>query len=199
MNANVRPNTDSAPLLPLHSVRDFVVRSMHAVAPARGSDGPRDRYEMTAFAYRLIDRFGIEHAPAFMVDRVRIGGRWLEGPVVANPYGRWPDEALLFGVPEVTGDYRQMYHALIDALGRRLEPGGTWRRIPPVEVGAERAPCKEVVLRGDDIDIERFAWLKNNPADAGRINITSVITSDPEFGTNVGTYRCQVRDSGASA
>src|SRR5690606_40892585 len=57
-------------------------------------------------------------------------------------------------------------------FGRRLEPGGTWRRIPPVEVGADRAPCKEVVRRGDEVDIEQFAWLKNNPADGGRyVNI----------------------------
>lgn len=141
MNTNVRsgPAPASAPFA---SVRDFVQALDARGRLLRVEAMDQDRYEVTAFAYRLIDRFGIEHAPAFMVDRVRIGGRWIEGPVVANPYGRWPDEALLFGVPEVTDDYRQMYHAVIDALGRRLEPGGTWRRIPPVEVGADRAPAR---------------------------------------------------------
>src|SRR5690606_1354065 len=100
-----------------------------------------------------------------------------------------------FGVRDVTDDYQAMYRAVIDALEQRLDASGTWRRLPPVEVSPDSAPCREVVLRGDDIDIEQYAWLKNNPADGGRyINITSVITSDPEFGTNVGTYRCQVRD-----
>jgi 4-hydroxy-3-polyprenylbenzoate decarboxylase len=105
----------------------------------------------------------------------------MEGPLVANPYGRWPDEAVLFGVPEITSDYQQMYHAVLTAMATRLDAGGNWQRIPPQELGdARRAPCKQVILRGDDIDIGKFAWLKNNPADAGRyINITSVIMDDP--------------------
>ncbi len=195
MNAAV-PATDARPAAGrFDSVRDYI-----AALDARGRvlripEMDQDRYEVTAFAYRLIDKFGIEHAPAFMVDRIRIGGAWREGPLLANPYGRWPDEAVLFGVPQVTDDYQQMYHAVIRALEQRLDGAGNWRRIPPVEVDARQAPCKEVVLRGDDVDIEQFAWLQNNPADAGRyINITSVFTVDAQIGRNVGTYRCQVRD-----
>ncbi|MEZ5564698.1 MAG: UbiD family decarboxylase [Gammaproteobacteria bacterium] len=155
----------------------------------------QDQYEVTAFAYRLIEKFGIEDAPAFIVDRVRINGQWRDGPLVANAYGRWPDEAELFGVANITNDYREMYHAVLRALEHRLDSSGNWQRIPPVEISdASQAPCKQVILKGDAIDIEKFAWLHNNPADGGRyINITSVIMDDPEFGKNTGTYRCQVR------
>jgi len=49
-------------------------------------------------------------------------------------------------------------------------------------------------LRGDEIDLTRFAFVQTNPADAGRyLNATSVVTSDPDMGTNYGTYRCQLK------
>ena len=155
----------------------------------------QDRYEATGFAYRLYERFGREFAPAFVVDRVRIGGRWIDGPVVGNLYGRWIDEAVLFGVSPITNDVPAMYRAVMDALGRRLDAGGNWPRIAPVEVPDPRAaPCKEVVLTGDAVDLEQFAWLKNNPADVGRyVNMGAVFIQDPQIGSNVGTYRCQVK------
>ncbi len=177
------------------SVRDYAAELERRGRLLRIAAMDQDRYEATAFAYRLIDRYGIEFAPAFLIERVRIGGRWVDGPVIANLYGRWPDEALLFGVENVTDDYQQMYRAVLDALRGRLDAGGSWRRIPPVEVSDPRqAPCKEVVLTGEAVDLEQFAWLQNNPADAGRyVNMGAVFIQDPGIGRNVGTYRCQVK------
>lgn len=177
------------------SVRDYVAALESHGRLLRIAEMDQDRYEATAFAYRLIDRFGIEHAPAFLIERVRIGGRWRDGPVVANLYGRWPDEALLFGVESICDDYQAMYRAVLDRLGERLDSAGNWRRIPPREVTDPReAPCKEVVLTGEEIDLERFAWLQNNPADGGRyVNMGAVFIQDPAIGSNVGTYRCQVK------
>lgn len=176
------------------SVRDFVTALDRRGRLLRVESMDQDRYEATAFAYRLIDRFGIEYAPAFLIERVKIGGKWIEGPVVANAYGRWPDEAVLFGVRNITDDYQQMYRAVMEALRGRLDAGGTWRRISPVEVDPREAPCKEVVLTGDQVDLEKFAWIKNNPSDANRyVNMGSVFIQDPKIGSNVGTYRCQVK------
>lgn len=177
------------------SVRDYAAELERRGRLLRIASMDQDRYEATAFAYRLIDRFGIEFAPAFLIERVRIGGRWLDGPVLANLYGRWPDEALLFGVNPVTDDYQQMYKAVLDALRDRLDVSGGWQRIPPVEVSDPReAPCKEVMLTGEAVDLEQFAWLQNNPADAGRyVNMGAVFIQDPDIGSNVGTYRCQVK------
>ncbi len=58
------------------------------------------------------------------------------------------------------------------------------------------APCQEVVLEGDDVDVTKFPILKCWPEDAGRyITLPLVITKDPESGVrNVGTYRMQVFD-----
>ena len=58
------------------------------------------------------------------------------------------------------------------------------------------APCQEVVLEGDEVDVTKFPILKCWPEDAGRyITLPLVITKDPESGVrNVGTYRMQVFD-----
>ncbi len=63
----------------------------------------------------------------------------------------------------------------------------------------KKGPCKEVVLKGDDIDILKFPVLKCWPGDAGRfITMPCVFTKDPENGSrNCGMYRMQVYD-GAS-
>ncbi|MBM4197982.1 MAG: UbiD family decarboxylase [Gammaproteobacteria bacterium] len=186
--------SDAAATDVFDSVRDYVAALERRGRLLRVAELDQDAYEATALAYRLIDRYGIEFAPAFLVERVKIGGRWIDGPVLANLYGRWPDEALLFGVPDVSDDYQAMYRAVIDALRARLDTAGNWRRIPPVEVSLPEAPCKEVINTGDAVDLERYAWLKNNPADAGRyVNMGAVFISDPAIGSNVGTYRCQVK------
>lgn len=193
MNAAVAKPASLAPTF--DSVRDYV-----SALDARGrllriDAMDQDQYEASAFGYRLIERFGPEFGPAFLIERVRLGGRWFDGPVIGNLYGRWIDEAVLFGVDPITDDVREMYHAVMDALGRRLDAGGNWRRIPPVEVADPRsAPCKEVIVTGEAVDLERFAWLKNNPSDAGRyVNMGAVFIQDPKIGRNVGTYRCQVK------
>lgn len=58
------------------------------------------------------------------------------------------------------------------------------------------APCQEVVLTGDDVNLLDLPILKCWPLDAGRfITLPLVITQDPETGIrNVGTYRMQVFD-----
>jgi 4-hydroxy-3-polyprenylbenzoate decarboxylase len=179
---------------PFDSVRDYINALDARGRLLRIESMDQDAYEITGFAYRLIDRFGIENAPPFLIERMKIDGRWIDGPVIANPYGRWPDEALLFGIEEISDDYQVMYKAVIEKLGTHLDGAGAWQRIPPQEIDANNAPCKEVKLTGDAIDIEQFAWVKNNPADAGRyINMGSVFIQDPEIGSNVGTYRCQVK------
>jgi 4-hydroxy-3-polyprenylbenzoate decarboxylase len=59
------------------------------------------------------------------------------------------------------------------------------------------APCQEVVLQGDQVDLFQFPILKCWPEDGGRyITLPLVITRDPETGgQNYGTYRMQVYDS----
>jgi 4-hydroxy-3-polyprenylbenzoate decarboxylase len=66
----------------------------------------------------------------------------------------------------------------------------------PKTVDAKRAPCKEVVLRGEDVDVLKFPVLTTWPGDGGPfITLPCVVTKDPRSGKrNVGMYRMQVYD-----
>jgi len=60
-----------------------------------------------------------------------------------------------------------------------------------------RAPCQEVVLTGEEVDLFRFPALKCWPLDGGRyITLPLVITKDPVSGVqNYGMYRMQIYDA----
>jgi 4-hydroxy-3-polyprenylbenzoate decarboxylase len=66
----------------------------------------------------------------------------------------------------------------------------------PKLIDAKKAPCKEVILRGGDVDVLKFPVLQTWPQDGGRfITLPCVVTRDPKSGKrNVGMYRMQVYD-----
>jgi UbiD family decarboxylase len=81
---------------------------------------------------------------------------------------------------------------LIEKIRERLKTP-----IDPIVVRRDQAPCKEVVLKGDEADLLKLAipWIKE--IDGGRYLGTwdIVITKDPDTGwVNWGTYRCMVKD-----
>ena len=63
------------------------------------------------------------------------------------------------------------------------------------------APCQEVVLTGEEADLNKLPILKCWPLDAGRyITLPLVVTKDPDTGThNLGMYRIQVFDARTAA
>ncbi|MBI5186281.1 MAG: menaquinone biosynthesis decarboxylase [Nitrospinae bacterium] len=67
-------------------------------------------------------------------------------------------------------------------------------KIPPRVFKGAVPPCQEVVLTGDNIDLEKFPVLKCWPGDGGRfITLPLVFTRSPLNGRrNVGMYRMQV-------
>jgi 4-hydroxy-3-polyprenylbenzoate decarboxylase len=155
----------------------------------------QDAYEATALAYRLMDRFGWYGAPAVLAEQVKIGGKWVQGPLIFNHSGHWDTEALLFGLEPVPNDGPRTYRNVLAHFTRIVDAaGGQVPEIAPVAIARAQAPVKAVVLRGDDVDLTRYAFIQGNPGDAGRyVNTGSVFTSDPELGMNFGTYRCQLR------
>lgn len=187
----------ASPLIsaPFDSLRDWI-----GAIDARGllqriEAIDQDSYEGTALMYRLVDRFGKDRAPVMWFDRIRIGGRWIDGPVIANQARHVDLEAVLFGLSPEPNDSLATYkkaRAHLDALLQ--ESGGVFPTIAPTEIRHIDALCKQVVLTGDEIDVTKFPFLQNNPGDSGRyINSTSVFTSDPEMGLNIGTYRCELK------
>ncbi len=72
---------------------------------------------------------------------------------------------------------------------------------PPKLIGANKAPCQEIVHLGDDVDLSRIPILQCWPNDAGRfITFPMVINRDYERRVrNVGLYRMQVFDDKTTA
>ena len=66
----------------------------------------------------------------------------------------------------------------------------------PKVVSSKEAPCKEVILRGSDLDLRKIPALTTWPGDGGTfITLPCVITRDPRSGKrNVGMYRMQIYD-----
>ncbi len=179
---------------PFTSFRDYVAALSAHGRLLRIAEMDQDRFEATGFAYRLIEEKGFHDAPAFMIERVKTGGRWLDGPVLGNVFPGWLSEALAYGVPTLGTDERSMFQAVRAHLREKLHPDGSWPRIPPVTVSRRDAPVKEVVTLGGETDLQRFAWLQTNPGDAGAyITAGTVFLEDPQLGRNVATYRCQIK------
>jgi 4-hydroxy-3-polyprenylbenzoate decarboxylase len=181
---------------PYDSLRDYI-----AALDARGrllrlKKMDQDRYEATAFVYRMIENLGYYESPAILIEKIKIGGQWMDGPVIANLYGGLDTEAMAYGVEEITNNQEHMFRAVQEKIRSMAQDNGDWKRIKPVLIDGQGAPCKEVIVPEPDVDIFSYPWLKNNPGDAGQyINSGNVVLEDPELGRNVGTYRCQVKDA----
>ncbi|MBT8443033.1 MAG: UbiD family decarboxylase [Gammaproteobacteria bacterium] len=182
-----------APRAPFDSFRDYMEAIEAWGLVLRVPRVDQDNYELTALMYRLIDEYGWYEAPAILAEEVRIDGTWVKGPVICNHQGHWYTEGLTFGITPTLNDGKQTYRDAMAYL-KTLLVKGEYPELPPVEVAAGDAPCKEVVLTGDDIDLTKYAFIKSNPADSRRyINTGSTFTEDPVIGKNFGTYRCELR------
>ena len=177
---------------PFNSLREFIDAIEANGRLLRIKEIDQDQYEYTALMYKLIDEFGFLGAPAVLAERVKIDGNWVEGPVIANQYGAADIEALAVGVnlKEISEDQVSNYKKSLNKMAALCPIQG----IKPKEIPVEAAPCKEVILRGNEIDIEKFPFLQTNPVDNGRfINTGNLVTIDSENGRNVGTYRMQIK------
>jgi 2,5-furandicarboxylate decarboxylase 1 len=69
---------------------------------------------------------------------------------------------------------------------------GLSRQIDPVMV--ESGPCQEIVLQGDGVDLTSMPYPLMHVYDGGPyISATCVVSRDPEYGRNVGSYRLMYR------
>ena len=176
-----------------NSLREYAEAMEQQGKLLRIPDMDQDRYEMTAFSYRLEDRMRTA-APAFIVERTRMNGRWYDSPVICNVLNSFKTVAMCLGIEELSDDESEMNQVVERELLTHMDENYRFEQMPPVEVDASDAPCKAVKLFGKDASLDLFPWIQNNPADGGRfISTGSVIMEDPNIGRNVGTYRLQVK------
>lgn len=153
------------------------------------------RLEITEIADRMVKSRG----PALLFESVE--GH--SAPTLVNIFGTHKRVALALGVEDVEELADRVRRLLSMAQGPPAGLGGKMRALGDL-IGlarsqpnmVRRAPCQEVVLTGDDVDLFTMPIITCWPLDAAPfITLPLVITRDPESGRrNVGMYRMQVYD-----
>jgi 4-hydroxy-3-polyprenylbenzoate decarboxylase len=127
-------------------------------------------------------------------------------PVLTNAFGSMKRISLALEVAELD-DIGRRIRDIVDPINLFPGPGaGIMDKIQMLPKLAElsnffpktvkKAPCQDVVLSGEQVDLTRIPILRCWPADGGRfITLPMVCTVDPVTRiTNVGMYRMQVYD-----
>ena len=189
--------------MPYASLRDFIDRLEKTGRLVRVSAPVSPNLEMTEIQTRLL----AEKGPAVLFENVvRPDGTRSDIPVLVNLFGTV--ERVAWGMDREPGQLRAVGETL--AFLRQPEPPGGWREaldmlpmlrtvmaMKPRTVGS--APCQEVVLTGDDIDLGRLPIQTCWPGEpAPLITWPLIVTQGPDpkgdkqDSFNLGIYRLQV-------
>ena len=120
-------------------------------------------FEATAALWRLENE---RRFPAVVFDNIK--GSQI--PCVTNVHASFPRLAMAIGLP-IDATPRDF---VLEYMRREENP------IPPRLVSNDEAPCKEVILTGDDVDLTIFPSLKYHELDSGQV--------DPGFESWQGRY-----------
>jgi 4-hydroxy-3-polyprenylbenzoate decarboxylase len=187
--------------MPYRSLRDFMDRLEASGRLVRVREPVSTVLEMTEIQTRLLANGG----PAVLFEQpVTADGRVSPIPVLVNLFGTV--ERVAWGMDREPAQLREVGETL--AFLKQPEPPGGWREalemlpllrtvlaMKPKTVGS--APCQEVVLKGDDVDLARLPVQTCWPGEpAPLITWPLVVTKGPsgarEDGYNLGIYRMQV-------
>ncbi|HET6637064.1 MAG TPA: menaquinone biosynthesis decarboxylase, partial [Streptomyces sp.] len=165
----------------------------------RDGDLKRIRAEVDPYLEvgEIVDRVNKAGGPALLFENVRGSAM----PLAMNVYGT--DRRLLKALG--LRDYDQISERIGGLLKPELPQGfvgmreafgklGAMAHVPPKKV--KEAPVQDVVLRGDEVDLEQLPALFTWPEDGGSFfNLGLTHTKDPESGVrNLGLYRLQRHD-----
>ncbi|MBL6957532.1 MAG: UbiD family decarboxylase [Rhodospirillales bacterium] len=188
------------------SLRDFIDRLEQDGLLVRVTEPVSPYLEMTEIQTRLL----AEGGPAVVFENVTgPDGKALEMPVLVNLFGTV--ERVARGMNREPGQLRDVGETL--AFLRQPEPPGGWREaldmLPLLKTvmsmkpkSVSKAPCQEVVLTGDDIDLNQLPIQTCWPGEpAPLITWPLVVTEGPDADRddgdkrdsfNLGIYRMQV-------
>ncbi len=188
------------------SLRDFIDRLEQAGRLVRVSEPVSPNLEMTEIQTRLL----AEGGPAVLFENVvRDDGTLFGMPVLVNLFGTV--ERVAWGMNREPSQLREIGEML--AVLRQPEPPGGWRdalKMLPLAKSVmamkpksvKTAPCQEIVLTGNDIDLSRLPVQTCWPEEpAPLITWPLIVTRGPDAESkdgdkrdnfNLGIYRMQV-------
>lgn len=146
----------------------------------------------------ITDRVSKEIGPALLFENPT-GSKI---PVVINLFGSYPRMNLALGVNDLDDIAKEilsflqppeMPTSILDKLKALPKLAQIANFLPKT---VKKAPCQEVIMQGDEVNLEELPVLKCWPQDGGRfVTLPLVITADPVTGKrNVGMYRLQIYD-----
>jgi len=157
----------------------------------------------------ITDRVSKQVGPALLFENPvnRETGERYAAPVAINLMGSYDRMAWALGVDAETGTWKDL-----DAVAKRVTdllpmdmPASMKDKLSAVmnlkdlaTAGAKvvkKAPCQQVVLRGDEVDLTKLPVLTTWPQDGGPfVTLPLVVTDNPKGKLNVGMYRLQIFD-----
>ena len=159
----------------MKSIREFI-ELLESKKQILHVDKPVTGQEAAAIIWELNESRG----PAVQFKKVDNS----EVPMVANLFGEFSRMALALGLPE-----NSTPKMIRDHYAKIMREKQSW--IEPVMV--DSGPCKEVIMKGDEVDLMKFPIIKWAPKDGGPyITLNGTISKDPKLGRNVGMYRVHV-------
>ena len=183
--------------MPYHSLREFIDRLENENELVRIKDHVSPILEITEITDRVSKQPG--GGKALLFENV-------EGsniPVLINAFGSSKRINMALGVRDI-----EKIPNDIDKYLKIKPPSSLLEKVkllpmlleaaafPPKMVSSRQASCQEVVLTGDDVDLEKIPILQCWPNDAGRFITFPIVvnrTIDRKL-RNVGLYRMQVYD-----
>lgn len=162
--------------MPVDSMREFLAQLESEGEVVRVSAEVDKDWELSS-ATRQIFSWPEEERPALIFDNVK----------------GYPGKPVAVAVYANRRRFGKAFDATVEEIWPRFKEA-LRHPIPPVLV--DTGPCKENIMKGDDIDLFYFPVPTWSPdKDAGPyLTAPLVITKDPETGIqNVGTYRCHVQ------
>src|SRR5664279_1625828 len=178
----------------LSDLQQFVVALERDGDLARITAPVDPHLEITGIVQRVVRAGG----PALLFENPTRGRM----PLLINAFGTAARMANALGVDTLDDIGRRIADLLKPELPRgvgglrdALGKVGQLRAVPPRKV--KNAPCQEVVLRDDEVDLGLLPGIKAWPEDGGVfLNLGLTHTKHPETGArNLGMYRLQQQDS----
>lgn len=153
-------------------LREFIAVLEKAGELLRVPDEVDPEYEICAFCRHVADDDG----PALMFERIK----GYDMPALANLFGTRKRIAMALEVEP---------HEMGRVIAQRLQS-----RIAPVVVGRGEAPCKEAVVTGNNVDLNKIPFPYWNVGDGGRYISAGInMGAHPVWGKNAGIYRNMYR------
>ena len=99
----------TAPQPPFDTLRDYVAALEAHGLLLRIPEVDQDAFQATGLVYRANDLYSFFGVPALYFERVKIGGKWVQGPLLGLLQANLHCDAIVFGQPVVPGDGKASY------------------------------------------------------------------------------------------